>query len=513
MSSQPTEPSARDHLRPLFRRWWLVLIIVVPTCVATYAYYERQPKVFEASTKILLAASGNPLDQLNELTDRTIQDQAGLLTSRDVATRVARRLKRPGDTDELVDSVSTVVTPGSSFVVIYASRPNADEAARLANAFARAFVELRTETVRQRADRAIAAAQKQLETIPRLASTTTERQTLSDAIRQLRLARSVSGGTASQVDPARSPGSPISPRPVRSTMLALAVSLIGAVGLAFALESFDRRPRRLDELAGLYGMPILAAMPRVGRSAYSDGGRAAVNPQFKEPLRQLRTNIQLATLSQPFRTILVTSAVAGEGKSTIVRNLALVLREGGLRVAVIDGDLRRPTLAKLFKQQSAPGLTDVLTGSVSLANAVVEVPVQVHGLDTLARMGEGSGAGGTLTGTNEGAVSLLPAGPQPADPQAVLSADRMRVLIEHMAGQYDIVLIDSPPLLHVTDAVVMAAWVDAVILVARLGLVTRDNARRVPDVLGKAAGARAIGIVVNDATSADGSSYGYGYGY
>ena len=521
MSTQLTELNARDYLLPLVRRWWLVLLIVGSTTVAAYAYYSSQPKVFEASTKILIAASGNPLDPAaGELSDRTIQDQAGLLTSRDVGTKVAQRLGRPEDAAALARSIATFVSPGSSFVTISARRPSAADAATIANAFAREFVRMRSEAVRVRVNKAISATRDQLDELPATEANSAERASLADSIRQLRLNLAVSQGSASQVDPALAPTAAVSPRPKRGALIAFVVSLIGSVALAFALEAFDRRPRRLNELSRLYDLPVLAAMPHAGKAVYENDGQAAVAPEFKEPLRQLRTNIQLSALDEPFRRILVTSAIAGEGKSTVVRNLALVLREGGQRVAVIDADLRRPTLAKFFKHQESPGLTDVLAGTMSLRAAMVNVAVHVEGLDALARMGEASAAapGGARTaapelGVEAGVISLLPAGPQPPDPQAVLSADRMRLLLEHLSTQYDVVLIDSPPLLHVTDALALAGLVDAVVLVARIGLVTRENARRVPEVLGKVAGARAIGIVVNDASPSERDDYGYGYGY
>jgi Mrp family chromosome partitioning ATPase len=310
----------------------------------------------------------------------------------------------------------------------------------------------------------------------------------------------------------------VAPHPVRATLLAFVLALIGAIGLAYGLEALDRRPKRLEEFAPLYGMPILAVLPHSDEGTFRDDGRAALSAAFKEPLRQLRTNIQLASLDRPLKRILVTSALAGEGKSTVVRNLAIVLREGGLRVAVVDSDLRRPMLARLFDQPSQPGLTDVLMGRQHLHDALVSVPVQVRGLATLAQIGaipaELTNHGGDVNGGSDGAaISLLAAGPAPPDPQPVLAAERTRLLFEDVGADHDIVLIDSPPLLHVTDAVALASWADAVIVVARMGQVTRDNAHRLSEVLGTVRGAHPIGIVLNDVPQAEGVAYGYAYTY
>jgi Mrp family chromosome partitioning ATPase/capsular polysaccharide biosynthesis protein len=519
MPTRPAEADAWHYLAPLIRRRWLVIGFVVLATVATYAYYASQPTTYEASTKILVAAGGNPLDAVAvELSDRTIQDQAGLLTSREVATSVARRLGRPGEASALAASITAASAPGSNFLTITARRSQAEDAARVANAFAQAFVQLRSDAARKRVQKAINVTQGQLSQLRKSAVNAAERATLSDSLRQLRLQLAVSTGSASQVDPALAPGAPAGPHPLRNAVLALILSLIGTAGLAYALEAFDRRPRRLEELPALYGMPILAALPHVQTGVRKDGGEAAVAAEFKEPLRQLRTNVQLAALDRPFKTILITSAIAGEGKSTIVRNLALVLREGGLSVAVVDADLRRPTLAQLFDRPTEPGLTDVLTGGSSLDEAVLKVPVSVQGLQTLVRMREGSAPARKRGGVEQATaasetVSLLPPGPQPADPQAVLASDRTRLLLEDLAGDYDIVLVDSPPLLHVTDALTLASYADAVVVVSRIGKVTRDNARLVAGMLERVVDAHPVGIVVNDAPAAEGLGYGYGYGY
>jgi Mrp family chromosome partitioning ATPase/capsular polysaccharide biosynthesis protein len=516
MAISPDDVTVRDYLRPLFRRRWLVIVIVVMATAATYGYYENQPKDYQASTRILLGGGGNPLDQsAGVLSDREVQDLAGLLSSRDVANGVAKRLGRTGEAGALAGSVKAFASPGSDFVQIKAYQGSAQDAADVANAFAQAFISLRTDAVRKDVTKAVSATQAQLNTLPRTAANKTTRQQLEDNIRQLRLTAAVSNGSATQVDPALPPATASGPRPKRDAGLAFIVALIGAIGLAYALQAFDRRPRQLEELSPLYGMPLLTSVPHVETPEFEHGGQIAVAPAFKEPLRQLRTNIQLAALDQPFQRILVTSAIAGEGKSTVVRNLALVLAEGGLRVAVVDGDLRRPTLAAAFGQEREPGLTDVLTGRHTLAEALVTVPIEVHGLEALARMGVTSDADPQPPAAlqpDAGSLSLLPAGPEPPDPQAVLAAERTRSLLQGLSDDFDIVLIDSPPLLHVTDAIAIAPSVDAVVIVARLGHVTRENAKRVPEMLGMA-GARPIGIVVNDVPVAESASYGYGYSY
>jgi succinoglycan biosynthesis transport protein ExoP len=513
MAIPQEEVSVYDYLRPLFRRRWSVIAIVVLCTAATYGYFENQPKEYQATTKVLLSNGSNPLDASGGLSDREVQDLGVLLGSRDVAAGVARRLGRPADAGNLAGSIATFASSGSNFVEIKATQANPNNAAAVANAFAQAFIRLRTDAVRAQTDKAIEAFQKQLDGLPRTQGNLAARQQIEDSVRQLRLTSAVSTGSATQVDPAVPPAEAAGPRVRRNAALAFVLSLVGAVALAYALQAFDRKPRRLDELSKLYGLPLLTSLPHVDSAEFEHDGQIAVSPAFKEPLRQLRTNIQLASLDTPFKRILITSAIAGEGKSTIVRNLGLVLSEGGLRVAIVDGDLRRPTLATVFHQRSEPGLTDVLTGSTTLEEALIMVPIEAHGLGTLARMGAVTDAPAVPgLSSDTGAIALLPAGPEPADPQAVLSADRTRALLESLSEDFDVVLIDSPPLLHVTDAVALAPWVDAVVVVGRLGHVTQENAKRASEML-DLAGAHPIGLVVNDTPAAESASYGYGYSY
>lgn len=531
MFDQQDTPDIRTYLRPIGRRKWLIAAIVVLITAGSYAYYSQEPKVYEASTRILLESSGGSILSPGggEGSDRTIQAQAELLTSRDVAATVARQLGRPEQASEFAGSVSAEALAGSDFITITARRPTAESAARVANAFARGFIELRDDRQRERVQREISRAQAQLAQLPGGPDTAADRATLRDTIRQLQLALAGTTGAATQVDPARPPASAASPKVARNTALAFVLSLLGAIGLAYALEAFDRRPRRLEEFRKLYDMPLLAVLPHASKKAplHREAERAAVSPALTEPFRQLRTSIEFAAIDRPFKRILITSAIAGEGKSTVVRNLAIVMREAGYRVALVDADLRRPQLSRFFTSGSdesanqnsgsrQPGLTDVLAGRRELEQTLVHAPVHVHEFGNLLNVESGStkeSNSDPASASDSAVVSLLPAGQQPPDPQAVLATDRTKLVIEELAESHDIVLIDSPPMLHVTDAAVLAPWVDAIIVVARFGEVTRENARRVPEVLGQVPDARPLGIVVNDVPEQEGVGYGYAYGY
>jgi Mrp family chromosome partitioning ATPase/capsular polysaccharide biosynthesis protein len=514
---EPQELHARDYLRPVLTRKWIVLLIVLLATGGTYAFYSREPPVYEASTKIFVGNSSGPVEgAAPSISDRTIQNQATLLKSREVAVAVADRLGRRSEATKLAASVAAQPSSGSDFVLITAHRPTARDAALVANAFAQAFVDIRSRAQRAEITKAIRETRAQLDSLPARQRNDADRAALRETIRRLQLSLAVPPGSAKQVDPALAPASPIAPRPKRNALFALVLSLIAAIALAFGLERFDRRLRRIEDVEPLYRLPLLAVLPHSEDVALRIDSQAALSPPFKESFRQLRANIQLAAISRPLKRILVTSAISGEGKSIVVRNLAIAFRESGLRVAVVDADLRRPALARLFSEEPPHGLTDVLTGGQSLGEALVTVPVHARGLGTLAQIQAlptpaTNGAPGDAAKSE--VISLLAAGPQPANPPAVLATERTRLVLNEVADQHDIVLIDSPPLLAVSDAVSLAPEVDAVIVVARLGLTTRDTARNAAELLARIPGAQPIGAIINDVSKFEGYGYGYGYGY
>ncbi len=479
-----------DYLGPILSRKWLILAVVVLATAGTYAYYERQPARYEASTKVFLGqASSDPLAAVGGSfgSDREIQNQATLLTSREIVARVAKRIGYRGSLDALAGRVVAAPSEGSDFVTVTASSADPREAARVANGFADAFVSGTTARQRSRLRSTISQIQTQLNNFPANARNAGERSELASSIRRYQLQLRLATGSAVQVDPAGVPASAVAPRPVRSAIFAFALALAAGLGLAFGMERFDRRLKRVEDASSFYDLPVLTTLPHDDANDYVAHGLSAVSPHFKEAFRQLRSNLQLATLDNPPRRILVTSALPGEGKSTVVRNLAIVFREWGHRVAVVDCDLRSPSMAALFHADLDSGLTDVLIGERTLANVMMPVGVEAVGLATLDRIHSKASADGPTDRANghhagedpfEG-ITLIGPGPRPSNPSAVLAAERTREVLDEISATHDIVLIDTPPVLAVTDAVPLLSEVDGVLLVARLGHTTKDSARRV----------------------------------
>jgi capsular exopolysaccharide synthesis family protein len=334
------------------------------------------------------------------------------------------------------------------------------------------------------------------------------RQLYQDLLQRLKEA-GVSAGLRSSnirvVDIARTPTQPISPNVQRSLLLGILLGLSLGIGLALVLESFDSTVRNLEELSAISTLPALGTIPlQLSSNGYlrkrlktmSAETEKSESPalvtyarprsEAAEAYRALRTSILLSSFGAPPKVILVTSAMPQEGKTTISANSALVLAQRGSRVLLIDADLRRPGIDKLFGFRSRGGLSTLISGVDKIEDVVVPF-TQVPNL------------------------WILPAGPIPPQPVELLGSTVMKDHITRWRNEFDHIIIDTPPCLSVTDAVVLSPEADRVILVARAGKTSKPALRRACDLLLQV-NARVMGIVLNalDLHSGDGYYYTYG---
>jgi Mrp family chromosome partitioning ATPase/capsular polysaccharide biosynthesis protein len=491
----------------------LVLVIVVLSTAGTYLYYDAQPEEYKASTRLFLktseleqafsgeGATGDPVRNANNL--------ATLLRSRAVAVDVAKRLDYRGEPTALLDRVDASPVVDSDFVNVSATSGSADGAARLANAFARAFVAMRSAQARAQVRSARRTAQRQR---AQLTPGSPAYIGLTGRIDRYRSIESLPAANVQQLDRAVPPATASSPRPKRNAAFGFAVSLVFAMAVALALERFDHRLRRLDDLESHFPYPFLAAIPHVSESD-SFGMPDAEEGAFRETFRTLRTSLELASLDRPLRTILIASGAPQEGKSTIVRHLALAYREAGYRVAVVEADLRKPALAELFLIKKRPGLTDVLTGHEHIDRALQPVSAE-GGPTTVVRQRRATTVSPNGGSSSAGTLHVLTSGPQPPNPPRVLAADRLRRLLEEVSDTHDVVLIDSAPLLAVGDTLPLLRIVDGTILVARPQVITRESARQLNALLGRVGDTNVLGMVANDLPmrELEGRVAFYGYG-
>ena len=309
------------------------------------------------------------------------------------------------------------------------------------------------------------------------------------------------------VDPAVLPPGPTKPRVLLNLLIGLLLGLGLGVGLAFFQEYLDKTLKTPDDVEQLLRLPSLGVLPRFMTNGAGKGEEALVaagsnghhtlapaiqvSSQVVEAFRSLRTSVLLSASPVP-RLILVTSALPGEGKTTTVVNLGATLASLGNRVVVVDCDMRRPACHRATRVENYPGFVQCLTGHVELAQAVL----RVEGVENL---------------------SVVPCGPIPPNPAEVLSSPLAAELLRRLRNDFEYVLVDSPPLLSVADSRILAALVDAVVLVARARYTPYDVIRRARTLL-YGSGARILGVALNDVDLVrDGLGqqyhYGYGYGY
>jgi polysaccharide biosynthesis transport protein len=329
----------------------------------------------------------------------------------------------------------------------------------------------------------------------------TNRKLYEELLEKLKQA-GVSAGLKSNrirvVENARVPASPTSPNIPRNIELSLLLGTLGGIGLAFVLEALDTTVRTPEQVEMVSALPSLGIIPlTTSRSRpFLVGGRDSsgmelisyMRPrsQIAESFRSLRTCVLLSGSrdSHP-KVLLITSALPKEGKSLVSVNLAIVLAQKGSCVLLVDADMRCPSLHKAFKVSRNVGLSSILDNSASAEDAVLPAPDSSN-------------------------LFLLPSGPSPHNPAELLDSARLRQLLQLCRYHYDYVIIDTPPALTVTDAVVLSPEVDAVLMVVRSGQTTKDAVRRTRDTLYQV-NARIMGIVVNAVDLHSPDLYYYNY--
>jgi|HubBroStandDraft_2_1064218.scaffolds.fasta_scaffold00518_9 succinoglycan biosynthesis transport protein ExoP len=332
-------------------------------------------------------------------------------------------------------------------------------------------------------------------------------RTLSEGLLERLKEAGVTAGLRSNnfriVDVARVPTSPSGPNLLRNLGFALALGLSTGIGLAFLLESMDNTVRTPEQAQMISALPSLGMIPLGSRSSREMGSNQKLalasskeavelvtqsrpRSQMAESYRALRTSLLLTFAGGPPTVILITSALPEEGKTTTSVNSAIVLAQKGTRVLLIDADLRRPSIHKTLGMGPKIGLSNVLTGAVTLQQAIIPSTILPE-------------------------LFILPAGTPPPNPAELLASAKMKSVLAELRKQYDHIVIDSPPTLSVTDAVVMSTDADAVVLVIRSGHTTKPALRRARDILLQV-NARVCGVLVN-AVDLNSPDYYYHYEY
>lgn len=314
---------------------------------------------------------------------------------------------------------------------------------------------------------------------------------------------SLKRGEAELIEEATEPAGPESPKPVRDGMLGAFVGMLFGVGFSFLREQLNDRLRSAAEVAEISGLPLLARLPLDDETARGEGGVVVVerpNSPLAEAVRSLRTSIQYLAVERTIKLIVVTSSLPGEGKSLVAVNLATMFAQADYRTLLVSADLRRSSIDDVFgKHSSSPGLTGLIAPITGRAAPGSNGNGQAKPPDSLSAMVK----------TPIPNLLLLPSGPTPPNPAELLGSSRMSTLLADWSSTADVVILDTPPLLAVTDAAVLAARSDGVILVAAVNETKRDALKQSVEIL-EGTSARLLGIVANKVHASGQGAYYYG---
>ena len=487
---------AREYLGAISRRrsqiTVLVLLVTVPAVVvsllSTPVYSGRAEVLLQARTSETLfeSTSSIPVDPARE-----VRNEIRILSSEPVRAAVRTQLGT-------VPKVTARPIGGTDLISVSVRSTDPARAALVANTYASAYIDHRRK---QAVDDVLAASRQVQGKITELqqqidaAPAGVQRDALIESqgvfkqrLNQLQVDGALKQGGAQLVTPAVAPTSPVAPRPLRTGGVALLLGLALGVGFTLLREVVDDSIKSKDEFERVApGVPVLGLIPVVSAWRGKDGPylvslQEPTSPA-SEAYRTLRTSIQFIGLDRPMRTLQVTSANSQEGKTTTLANLAVALARSGSTVAIVCCDLRRPRLHEFFGLSNSVGFTSVLLGKVPLAGAMQEVPGQSR-------------------------LFLLASGPLPPNPSELLASKRTVEVLGSLQAEYDIVLMDSPPVLPVTDAIVLSGRVDATLLVAVAGATTRKETARAVELLHQV-DAPVVGAVLNGVDTE--RSYGYPY--
>ncbi len=529
-----------DYLAILRRRKWIIVALPVLTALAAFALSTTQAPVYQAHATILVNRAGivtaitNVQDPATYDATRFLTTQSTVARSSTLAARVVAAAGVPGVTPGAFLGLSSV-TPhtNADLLDMSVSHPNPNDAVLLVNAYAREYTRYRTALDTARVNDALRTIRVQTARMQARGRTSSPAyQTLIQYQGQLETVGKLLANNTSVLQTAEGAGQ-ISPRPKQDLILGGLLGVVLGFGLALLMEALDRRVRSGEEVEAVLGLPLLGRISPPPRELGSKNRLvmlAEPRSARAETFRKLRTSIEFANLESSARTIMFTSGVQREGKSTTVANLAIAFARAGRRVALVDLDVRRPSLHSFFDVRASHGIAEVVVNNEELAGALQHVTLPAASSASL-RAGNGRPpvSSGTRwvpspTGTSDSSpyaesddgrddrvLHFLACGTVPSVDREFLHNERLSAVIKELGELFDVVLVDAPPFLAVGDAMTLSANVDAIVVVTRLGTqrpILRELARELQHCQ-----APTLGFVLTGVPVSDGYGYGYGHGY
>jgi Mrp family chromosome partitioning ATPase/capsular polysaccharide biosynthesis protein len=460
-----TPVSLTDYLRLLRRRKWVLIATILAVPALAIALSVRTPPTYEASSKVLLSQQSTLGASQSTFVDpaRAAQTQADLARVQEVVRRAVADARVPGLTTDALLARSTVVASlGSDFLTFSVKDSNPNLANRLAQTYARAYVGYRFKLDTQAIARARALADRQKKQLE--AAGLGQSAAHRSIEQQLAALDGTQVPTLAVLQTSDQPAK-VGPRVKRNGGIALILGIVLGLGLAFLWDVLDTRVRSIDTVRNAFPrLPLLGRLPTPPRALRKRGGLvmlAAPTRSEAEPIRVLRANFEFAVRDVGAKTIMFTSGVGGEGKTTTISDLAVALARGGRRVVLVDFDLRNPGLHRVFRLDGRPGLIDVTLDNADIDSALAEVRLtDPDGPDHLSQYAT----------AGEGRLEVLPLGRSPEDPDQVRADVVVRRIVDQITDRADYVLIDAGPLLPTGDTIALSAHVDAMALVVRLNV-------------------------------------------
>ncbi len=493
-----------DYLRVIRQRRLFIVLVAVVCAAAALGVSLVQKKSYDAQASVAVQDAN---EQSTPLGNGSISPQTPLqvasahvpqVTRPAVVRAVKRDLRSPLSLDALRSAVQVAVDPNSYVVVITAQARTAADAAAIANAFASQDAKLTTNETRA----AYAQQAKLLAQRIRSLGPAKSADTKAIYIDQLSRLQSLSTvAVPAQVSTSASvPTAPSSPKPVRNTVAALIFGLLLGVALAYGRNALDRRLRHAGDVEQLLPHPIVGHVrtAALGHAGAGSNGRGHLADPDQESFRILRQNVRYLSADEAVRTILVTSAMAQEGKSTVAACLAVANATAGKRTLLVECDLRRPVLAARFGLARGPGLTDYLTGHAEPREIMQPVALPSPSLN--GNSAAASAPAGTLICITSGNLA-----PRPAE---LLASERFQTFLAEVSQVYDAVILDSAPVLSVADSLEIIPSVSGVLVCVRLAQTTRDQARATQAALDRLPG-RPTAVVVTNVREKGEGYYGY----
>jgi capsular exopolysaccharide synthesis family protein len=445
----------RDMVRALRAAWWMPALGVVLGGLAAVGVTVASTPVYTSGTQLFISttdsSSTSEVYQGNQFAEKRIASYAELLTSPELAARVADRLGLDLAPDELASNISATPVSGTVVLDVSVTDASAEQAQDIAQAVGSEFISVVNE----------------LET-PAGADVSPVKVTVFGA--------------------AELPLEPSSPNPALNLAAGLFLGLLLGTATAIARDRLDRSVKDADQAAEVAGAPAIAVILRDDELRTRHRFEPGSYSRGAEAYRQLQTNLQFLDVDHPPRVLMISSALPAEGKTTVAVNLALALAEAGQRVVIVEADLRRPRVTSYLGMVGDVGLTNILAGQATVADVA-----QPHG---------------------DGSLVVIASGPKVPNPAQLLASGNMSTLLDELRAAYDYVILDAPPVLPVADSTGLAVLADGVLLSIRHGSTTREQLQRTRDTLDRV-GATTFGVVLNMVPVRDeaGLTYGYGYDY